>query len=304
MAFEDGPRSGDHPAARSLRRALLALLCLLLFALFLLWRIDSPRVERFRMAVAGALAPGVEALGRPVSALADLASEARDVARLHQQNEELRREIERLRIWREAARQLEEENARLRALNNVRLPPAVGFVTGEVIGDAGGPFRHTGLVNIGWRDGVADGAAVMDGAGLAGRVVGLGRRAARVLYVTDWSSRVPVVVRPSGRRAILAGDGARAPRLMFLEDLEGVRPGDLVATSGDGRVFPPDLAVGAVIAGPDGVPRVRLAADLARLEFVRVLRYAPDTEVERPGGLVPPPPAPDDAPDDAAELAP
>lgn len=314
MPPPDGIRSGEaDAAARGLRRMLAAVLAVMFLALFVLWRIDSPRAESLRMAVAGALAPAAAQLGRPAATAAEFAADLRDVARLQRQNEELRREIERLRIWREAARQLEQENARLRALNNVRLPPAMGFVTAEVIGDAAGPFRHTGLVNVGWRDGVDDGAAVVDGAGLAGRVVGLGRRAARVLYVTDPSSRVPVVVRPSGRRAILAGDGGRDPRLMFLEDPEGVRPGDLVTTSGDGKVFPPDLAVGAVIAGPDGTPRVRLAAELGRLEFVRLLRYAPDTQIDRPGDLVPPPgdapasgdAAPEDAdPDDAASDAP
>ena len=118
------------------------------------------------------------------------------------QNKELRREIQRLRAWRDAARELEQENARLRALNNVRLPPEAGFVTGEILSDSGGPFLHTGLANVGRRDGVQDGAAVMDGAGLAGRVVGLGRRAARVLYVTDYSSRVPVIIRPSGQTGL------------------------------------------------------------------------------------------------------
>ncbi len=36
--------------SRPLRRVLVALLVLVLFAVFLLWRIDSPRVERFRAA--------------------------------------------------------------------------------------------------------------------------------------------------------------------------------------------------------------------------------------------------------------
>jgi len=31
---------------------------------------------------------------------------------------------------------------------------------------------------------------------------------------------------------------------------------------------------------------VALSADYARLEFVRLLRYAPDTRIDRPGGLI------------------
>ncbi|MEO0679591.1 MAG: rod shape-determining protein MreC, partial [Pseudomonadota bacterium] len=252
-------------------------------AVFAFWRIDNPRVERLRMQAADALHPAWVGLGEPLTLLTEMAADVQDLARVYEQNQELRREIQRLRAWREAARELEQENARLRALNNVRLPPETGFVTGEIIADAGGPFLHTGLVNIGYRDGVQDGAAVMDGAGLAGRIVGLGRRAARVLYVTDYSSNVPVIIRPSGRRAILRGDGAASPRLDFLESAEGVRPGDRVVTSGDGSVFPADLLVGAAVQGPDGLARVRLSADLARVEFVRVLRWRPDTEIETQG---------------------
>ncbi len=300
---QDGGRDGAERPARTLRRILLAALSLALLATFALWRIDNPRVERVRMTIVDALHPAVETAARPLGFVAEMAADFENFVNVYEQNEELRREIQRLAAWRAAAQRLEQENARLRALNNVRLPPSLGFVTGEVIADSGGPFLQTGLVNVGWRDGVQDGAAVMDGAGLAGRVVGLGRRAARVLHVTDYSSRIPVLIRPSGRRAILSGDGARAPRLDFLEDPDGVRPGDAVVTSGDGDVFPPELAVGAVALGADGLPRARLAADLERLEFVRVIRYRPDTAIERPGGLVrhgPPPPDPD-APEAEAE---
>ncbi len=51
--------------------------------------------------------------------------------------------------WREAALQLEQKNARLLALNNVRLSPRLTFVTGEVMADAGSPFRRSATVNVG-----------------------------------------------------------------------------------------------------------------------------------------------------------
>ena len=59
--------------------------------------------------------------------------------------------------WREAALQLEQKNARLLALNKVRLNPRLTFVTGEVMADAGSPFRRSAMVNVGRIDGVTDG---------------------------------------------------------------------------------------------------------------------------------------------------
>lgn len=292
MARPGDDRTGE--VERKLRRAVLgtaALVCLVLFAL---WRVDNPRVERLRMELADAVLPGMSWVAGPLEFASGLLRDYRNFLDVYDQNRELRREIQRLRAWRETARALEEENAQLRALNHVRLAPRTVFVTGDVIGDSGGPFAQTVLVNVGARDGVLDGSAAVDGTGLVGRVVGTGETAARILLLTDFSSRVPVMIRPSGRRAILAGDGSAAPRLEFVDATDAVRPGDQVETSGDGGVFPPGLPVGRVIAMPDGGLRARLSSDYNRLEFVRLLRYRPDTRIDRPGGLILPPDAPSD----------
>jgi rod shape-determining protein MreC len=275
---------------RSVHRILLGLVVLVSVFLLILWRSDNPRLERLRMALADWLVPSMSLISEPIVFASEMSRDYRNFFDLYSQNRELRREIQRLHAWRETARQLEEENAQLRALNNVRLAPHASFVTGDVIADSGGPFLQSVLINVGARDGVVDGSAAVDGRGLVGRVVGVGEHATRLLLLTDFSSRVPVLVHPSGLRAILAGDATSAPVLEFLENPDMVTPGDAVRTSGDGAVFPPDLAVGRLIAMPDGTWRVALSADYARLEFVRLLRYAPDTRIDRPGGLILPRP--------------
>lgn len=269
--------------ARSGLRVALILVCVVLFVL---WRSDSPRIERMRMALIDWVTPTVELTARPVSAVSHMVEDFENFTRVYEQNKTLRREVQRMRSWREAAQQLERENAQLRALNNLKLAPRVGFVAGEVIADSGGPFAQSVLLNIGARDGVTDGAAAVDGDGLVGRVVGVGDRAARLLLLTDFNSRVPVKVLPSGRRAILTGENDDAPRLSFLDATTGVAAGDRVVTSGDGGIFPPELPVGVVAVLGDYGARVQISADYERLEFVRVLRYRPSTRIETPGGLV------------------
>jgi len=271
---------------RTVHRILLGIVVLVSLLLLILWRSDNPRLERLRLSLADVLTPSLSFLSQPLEFADGVTRDYRNFLDVYSQNRELRREIQRLRAWRDTARQLEEENAQLRALNNVRLAPHSTFVTGDVIADSGGPFLQSALVNVGARDGVVDGSAAVDGNGLVGRVVGVGTHATRLLLLTDFSSRVPVLVQPSGRRAILAGDGTPAPLLDFLENADEVSPGDAVRTSGDGGVFPPDVPVGRLIALPGGSWRVALNADYARLEFVRLLRYAPDTRIDHPGGLI------------------
>ena len=272
--------------ARTVHRILLGAIVVVSLVLLVLWRSDNPRLERLRMSVLDALVPSLGIVSQPIEFFTEMSQGYRNFFDVYTQNRDLRREIERLRAWRETARQFEEQNAQLRALNNVRLAPHSTFVTGDVIADSGGPFLQSAIVNVGARDGVVDGSAAVDGNGLVGRVVGIGDHATRLLLLTDFSSRVPVLVQPSGLRAILSGNGTSTPVLEFLENPEEVKAGDLVRTSGDGGVFPPNLPVGRLVALPGGAWRVVLSADFSRLEFVRLLRYTPDRRIDRPGGLI------------------
>ena len=272
---------------RGVRRVLVGAAAIALVALFFVWRIDNARVEQLRVAALDAVAPSFDWTLRPAAAAARALADLRGYMRVYEQNAELRREIERMQGWREAALQLEQKNAQLLALNNVRLNPRLTYVTAEVTADSGSPFRHSALVNVGRVDSVADGAAVVDGRGLVGRIAGVGERSARVILLTDASSRVPVTVHPSGQRGLLVGDNRAAPALEFLDQSDEVRPGDRVTSSGDGGLFPPELLIGQVVIGPDGRIRVRPAADFRRLDFVRVLRSRARNDVaDGPGGLI------------------
>ena len=273
---------------RVVRRVLVSVLLVFLFAIFLIWRIDNLRAERFRMAVIDRIVPNLEWVLTPVAHVSNMISDAQSYSRIYQQNQELRRELQQMKAWKEAAIQLEQKNAKLLDLNNVKLNPKLTFTTGVVLTDSGSPFRQSALINIGRRDGVVDGWAAMDGLGLVGRISGVGNNSARVMFLTDSSSRIPIEVTPSGQKAILAGDNTPLPPLEFVDGVDQVRAGDRVVTTGDGGVFPPGLLAGTVLLGGDGRLRVRLAADYRRLEFLRVIRHLPSAPISEPGRLVGP----------------
>ena len=282
-------RISPEEFSRPIRRILVGLLVFVLLCLFLLWRIDSPRVERFRTALVDRVVPSFEWALVPVAKTSEMIDSFQSYAALYDQNQELRRELQQMKAWKEAALQLEQQNARLLDLNQVRLDPALTHVTGVVLADSGSPFRQSVLLNVGARDGIRDGWAAMDGLGLVGRISGVGERTSRVILLTDSNSRIPVVVQPSGQRALLSGDNTAAPPVEFLEKPDLVRPGDQVLTSGDGSVFPAGLLVGSVVQGPDRRLRVQLSADYGRLEFLRVLRSHDLDPITDPGALVAPP---------------
>jgi rod shape-determining protein MreC len=279
-------KRGQDEYGRPIRRVLIGVLVVILLAVFGVWRIDNPRVERFRAIVVDKVVPSFDWAFVPVTRVARMFEDFQSYTRIYDQNQELRRELQQMKAWREAAIQLEQENARLLDLNKVRLNAQLTEVTGVVLTDNGSPFRRSVLLNVGARDGIVDGWATMDGLGLVGRISGLGDRTSRVILLTDSNSRVPVTIQPSGQKALLVGDNSLAPPIDIVENIEDVRPGDRVVSSGDGKVFPADILVGQIAQGPDGRLRVRLAADYGRLEFLRVLRNPETPNISTTGELI------------------
>ncbi len=251
------------------------------FGLMMLTKADTLVVERARVAVNDAVAPILDAVAEPVSTVNHVIQGARGVARLQQTNTNLRAEIERLSHWQQVAREVEAENASLRALLNFTPEPGKRFVAARVIGDQGSAFTRAVLVNAGSADGVAKGQAAVSGDGLVGRVAEVGHRSARILLITDINSRIPVVVGPRRDRAVLAGDNSLEGSLLYLASDTTVRVGDQVTTSGQGGVLPVGLSVGVVSAIDEKGVRVRSMVDWAHLEFLRIVDY------EMPGLLAP-----------------
>lgn len=279
-------RRGQEDYARPVRRVLIGLLVVFLLAIFGIWRIDNPRVERFRAQVVDKVVPSFDWALIPVTQVGRMFEDFQSYARIYEQNQELRRELQQMKSWREAAIQLEQENARLLDLNKVRLNAELTFVTGVVLTDNGSPFRRSVLLNVGARDGIRDGWATMDGLGLVGRIAGVGDKTSRVILLTDTNSRVPVTIQPSGQKALLIGDNTLAPPIDIVDNVEDVRPGDRVVTSGDGKVFPADILVGQIVQGADRRLRVKLSADYGRLEFLRVMRTPAAEGIDTTGRLI------------------
>lgn len=139
------------------------------------------------------------------------------------------------------------------------------------------------ILNAGTEHGVRKGQAVADDRGLIGRIYLTGERTSWVIRLTDLSSRVPVVIETSQRRAILSGDNTPAPVLDL--DLAGgtatpdvAAAGDRVLSTGDGGLLPAGVPIGVVMGAGDDL-RVSLFAASAG-DYVRVLEYD-----------VPPPPS-------------
>lgn len=256
-----------------LHRGTFALLFGAAFALMILGKADTPLIERARVSVVDALSPIMEGLAKPIASVRQLYDNARDFWSLREQNANLKADQDRLLEWQTVARQLQAENDALRAMLKLVPEPGATFVTARVVADNGGAFVRTVLVTAGLRDGVRKGSVAMTGEGVVGRVAEVGEHSARVLLLSDISSRIPVTIERTRDQAILAGDNSDNPRLLYLPHGNSLTAGDRIVTSTAGGAFPGGLPIGEVVAIQDGVPLVQLFVAWDRLEYLRLVDY-------------------------------
>lgn len=258
---------------------LLILGSVILAITIVLWRIDNQRVERLRMDIIDSTIPNFSFLLNPITNFGKVVTDFRAYNRVYKQNQELKNELQKMQGWREAALQLEQANAKLRALNNLKLNPSLVFLTGEVLADVGGPFNQSALINVGALDGIKEGAAVLDGLGLVGRIATLGKETSRIIFLTDSNFSIPVTILPIRAKAIMRGNNSLFPELSFFDSEAKIQPGYRVVTSGSDGYFVPDLLIGSVIESESNF-LINLAADFANIEFLRVLRTSKNKTID------------------------
>ncbi len=161
------------------------------------------------------------------------------------------------------------------------------------------------VIDQGREDDVAVGMPVVTPAGLVGRVTEVGSNWSRVLLVNDTTSSVNAVVQSTRATGIVQGQGQGSDLLVmrYLPLGVAVKVDDLILTSGIGGAFPKRLVIGQVIQvrqrDTDLFTEaiIRPSVDLARLEFVLVMkRFTPTDITTEPTPTPAPSPTPTRAP--------
>ncbi len=209
------------------------------------------------------------------------------------ENRILKKKVAELSQYKDAYLEMKDINTRYEALLNLRTEPPVDTVTARSVSVARGPFNNNRLIDAGADKKISFGNPVITDQGLVGRIVGVSPHVSRVLMVTDVTSHIPIMVMRSDARAMLDGDGGGYPKLDWVRGRDSVRKGDQVLTSGDGGIFPRGLPVGEAVQGVDGVWRVKLYADRAPIDFVKVLLFKDFSRLPNADELLRTPPVSD-----------
>ena len=209
------------------------------------------------------------------------------------ENEQLKVRIAQYEIMENELNNLRQENQRLKdLLEYAATVEEYERVTAPVIGRSQGIWFNQFTVGAGRNQGVEEDMAVINGAGLVGRVTSVSANTCKVTAIIDSTSDVSVIVertRDYGfvRGLLEAGGGDDTMELYFLPMGNDLVPGDVLVTSGADGVFPRGLSVGSVLevsrSSEDAEDRDALVSptvDFLRLEEVVILTHGPEEEEE------------------------
>lgn len=243
---------------------------------FSLYGARASAFEKARGVVLDIFEPVLVVFSTPISWTENRIGDVNDYFNTLEQNRQLKAENEELRAWMQEALTLRQQVEYFQKLLDVRVADDASFVDAQVIGESGGPYERSLIVNAGAMDGVQVGDGAISTTGLVGHVITAGRSSSRVLMLTDYNNRTPVFIEGAEVEGILAGRNVDEPELKFLatRDRDRIQPGMRVITSGTGGALPRGLAVGEIGRVSDELITVRLFTQYNDTDFVRIVDYA------------------------------
>jgi len=170
-------------------------------------------------------------------------------------NLRLNAEISDLRLDLQEQRALANQTRSLERLLELRETVALPTLSARVIAVDSTPYFRTLTVDRGRDDGVRTDLAVIASVGVVGRVVGdPGPRAAQVQLLIDRNAAAGALVERTRTSGVVVGTDDPALLVMeYVSNLEDVRVGDEIVTSGIDGIYPKGFRIGKVTNVEEGV---------------------------------------------------
>ena len=213
-----------------------------------------------------------------------------DLRHVRQQNADLQKTIDRLRLEQAALLEDAKQGQRLQSLLNFQQKYIYRTLPAQVIGSSGSDQSRVFYIDKGKNDGLDRDMPVITPDGIVGKIRDVFPHSAQVLAINDQSSGAGVIMATTRIRGILRGNAAGLPQIEDVIRDQRIKSGEQVLTAGGDEIFPRGLPVGVVdkvVNDPerDGFVQVVLkpAAHLDQLDEVLVItsmqpRFPPDEQ--------------------------
>ena len=205
-----------------------------------------------------------------------------DLRHVRQQNQDLQKTIDRLRLEQAALLEDARQGQRLQALLDFQQKYIYKTVAAQAIGSSGSDQSHLFNIDKGADYQLRPDMAVITPDGIVGKVRDVFPHSAQILAINDQTSGAGVILETTRIRGILRGNAAGQVQVVHVQADNRIQPGENVLTAGGDLIFPRGLPVGVVekvVRDPDHDAQVDVivkpAAHLDRLDEVLVIT---DTE--------------------------
>jgi rod shape-determining protein MreC len=206
-----------------------------------------------------------------------------DLHHTREENEQLRAQLDQLRLEQAALLEDAKQGQRLQELLGFRQKYIYSTVPAQVIGTGGSDQARILTIDKGSKDGLKRDQPVITPDGIVGKLVEVFPHTSQVLEINDQTSGAGVLLEKTRMRGVLRGNAYGQPQIINVLPDERVKPGEKVITSGGDQIFPRGLAVGTVekvVSDPDREPYVDIvlkpAANLQHLDEVLVVTQTLD----------------------------
>lgn len=173
---------------------------------------------------------------------------------------------------------LQQENDNLRKLLDAPVRSNMHRMIAELMAVDNNPYSHQIMINKGAIHDVFEGQSVLDDTGIVGQILEVGTTNSRVLLISDITHAIPVRVSRNNVRLVASGDGSLDElTLEHVAHSADIQEGDLLVSSGLGKVFPEGYPVGRIktIVRDESKPfasvKIEPAAQLDRLKYLLLL---------------------------------
>ena len=197
---------------------------------------------------------------------------------LRQQNLALTDNVAELELELQVQRALAQQARSLERLLRLRETMALPTLSARVIATDATPYFRTLTIDRGRDDGLRPDMAVIAPAGVVGRVVAVSAgRAAQVQLLVDRNAAAGALVERTRASGLVVGtDTDGLLRMDYVSNLEDVRIGDRIVTSGVDRIYPGGFLIGEVTEVEQGVGlylviHVDPVVEFSRIEDVLVV---------------------------------
>ena len=165
-----------------------------------------------------------------------------------QENEELRKKFEELRIDQSSLNSLKSENDLLKQELNFTQEREIKTVTAKIITGVSDSLSKSVIINKGFNDQVEDGLAVVAGPGvMVGKIYDVYADHSKVLLLTDNQSRVAATIQNLNKTTgLVEGQFGLSFAMTNIPQDQEVKNGDLIVTSGLEGKIPKDLLIAQV----------------------------------------------------------